>query len=82
MDLNDNNSHDTGTDRQLQFMQHLVEENVRIAGDAVEIGTGTWAIHGVIPVDGSVIVAEFDTYDEARTALDTIAIASPVPATR
>lgn len=72
MDLN--GTYSARSDGQLQFMQHLVEENVHIAGDAVEIGTGTWAVHGVIPVDGSVIVAEFDTYDEARTALDTIAI--------
>jgi hypothetical protein len=33
------------------------------------IGTGTWAIHGTIPVDGEVLMAEFDTQDEARDAL-------------
>jgi hypothetical protein len=26
----------------------------------------------MIPVDGDVIMAEFDTYDEARAALDSI----------
>ena len=60
------------TDRQLRFIEELLNENVLIAGDVAEIGTHTWAIHGVIPVDGDVIVAEFDTYSEARVVLDTI----------
>jgi hypothetical protein len=60
------------TDRQLRFIEELLDENVLIAGDVAEIGTHTWAIHGVIPVGGDVIVAEFDTYSEARVVLDTI----------
>jgi hypothetical protein len=59
-------------DRQLRFIQELLDENVYIAGDVAEVDTHTWAIHGVIPVGGDVIVAEFDTYDEARVVLDTI----------
>jgi hypothetical protein len=59
-------------DRQLRLIQELLDENVYIAGDVAEIDTHTWAIHGVIPVGGDVIVAEFDTYDEARVVLDTI----------
>ena len=50
----------------------LQEENLQLAGDLTAIGAGTWAIHGVIPYDGEVIVAEFDTYDTAKAVLDTV----------
>jgi hypothetical protein len=60
-------------DRQLRFVEHLLEQNIHIAGEAVEVCASTWVIHGVIPIDGSVIVAEFDTYRDARVLLDHIA---------
>jgi hypothetical protein len=55
-------------DRELLFLQELTR--ARVAGDVVEIASGTWVIHGDIPVDRDVIMAEFETYDEARIALD------------
>ena len=58
--------------RELVFLEELVEEHATIAGDVIELDTHTWAIHGSIAVDGDVIMAEFDTYDEARAALDSI----------
>jgi hypothetical protein len=60
------------TERQIGFMNQLVEQNIRVAGDVVEIAANTWAIHGVIPVDGDVIVAEFGSYDDARVALSRL----------
>ena len=57
---------------QLMFLHTLLETHAVIAGDVAEIGDGTWAIHGVIPVDGEVIMAEFTTYDQARTVLDQL----------
>lgn len=54
--------------RELLFLQELTQASV--AGDVVEIASGTWAIHGDIPVDRDVIMAEFETYDQARIALD------------
>ena len=48
-------------DRQLQLLQELIEEHATIAGDVIEVGTGTWAIHGSIAVDGEVLIAEYDT---------------------
>jgi hypothetical protein len=45
--------------------------------DNAQVGTHTWAIHGVIPVDGDVIMAEFDTYREARIVLDRLATERP-----
>ncbi len=60
-------------DRQLLFLEELVEEHATVAGDVVEIDTHTWAIHGSIAVDGDVIMAEFDTQDEARAVLNELA---------
>jgi hypothetical protein len=66
-------------DHQSEFLRGLVDDRAAIAGDVVEIGANTWAIHGSIPVDGEVILAEYETPDEARAAL--AALASPLPAT-
>jgi hypothetical protein len=45
-----------------------------IDGDVFEIDENTWAIHGVIAVDGDVILAEFDKPEEARAALARLAV--------
>ena len=66
-------------DRQLRFIQELLEENVQIAGDVTQVASNRWAIHGVIPVDGEVIVAEFATYDEARVLLQQIPAQPHIP---
>jgi hypothetical protein len=57
----------------LDFLQELVDENVVISGDIPQVGADIWAIHGVIPADGEVIIAEFDTYEQAKGVLDQIA---------
>jgi hypothetical protein len=67
------------TDQQLRFLRDLLEENAWISGDVLQIGTAMWAVHGVILVDGNVLMAEFDSYDEARRALDQLGNA-PGPA--
>jgi hypothetical protein len=59
-------------DPQLAFLRELVEEHATIAGDVVEIGVDTWVIHGSIPVDGEAILAEYDSEDQARAALDQL----------
>jgi hypothetical protein len=56
-------------DDRILFLQQLVEDRATIAADVVEVDPQTWAIHGVIPVGGDVIMAEFETEDEAKTAL-------------
>jgi hypothetical protein len=48
----------------------LLQLQGRVAGDVIQLGSETWAIHGTIPVDGEVIVAEFREPGEARAALD------------
>ena len=59
-------------DRELVFLEELVEEHATIAGDVIEIDTHTWAIHGSIAVDGDVIMAEFDTEEHARHVLEDL----------
>ena len=54
-------------DRHLLFLQALVNANV--ARDVAEVSSGIWAIHGDIPVDRDVILAEFSSYDQASVAL-------------
>jgi len=59
-------------DRQVQLLRDLEDEYASIAGDIIRVGDGAWAIHGAIPVDGDVLMAEFQTYDEARSVLDSV----------
>jgi hypothetical protein len=59
-------------DSRLQFLRDLIEENASIAGDVVQVGEDLWAIHGLIPVDGDVLMAEFDSYDQATSVLDKL----------
>jgi hypothetical protein len=63
---------DRDPDRQLQFLRDFLDENAWIDGDVVEIGNGAWAIHGVIPYDLEVLMAEFDTCDAAKHVLDQL----------
>jgi hypothetical protein len=63
------------SDPQLMFLEELVEEHAMIAGDVIEIGAHTWAIHGFIAVDGDVILAEYDTEEHARIALNELSTA-------
>ena len=59
-------------DDQLQFLRDLVEENAAVAGDVLPVGNNLWAIHGYIPVDGDVLMAEFDSYDLATNTLEQL----------
>jgi hypothetical protein len=61
-------SHRSGS-LQLEFLQELIDANVIVAGNVVRVGVTTWAIHASIPVDGSVLVAEYNSLEEASEAL-------------
>jgi hypothetical protein len=56
-------------DDRILLRRQLVEDRANIAADVFEVDPHTWAIHGVIPVGGDVIMAEFETEDEAKTVL-------------
>lgn len=55
--------------RQLEFLTALVNSHSEVAGDVLQIGTATWAIHGSVPVDGQVLLAEYDSLESAQAAL-------------
>ena len=57
----------------------LLHQQARIDGDVFEINQSTWAIHGVIPVDGEVLLAEFD---RRENAVEVLASLSEVEALR
>ena len=57
---------------ELQFLRGLLEQSASIAGDVLEIGDILWAIHGYIPVDCDVLMAEFDSYDQAASTLEQL----------
>jgi len=59
----------TPPDQQLSFLEGLLAEHATIAGDVIELGEHTWAIHGSIAVDGDEILAEFETESRARMVL-------------
>ncbi len=54
-------------------VEEILESQARVAGDIFEVDARTWAIHGFIPVDGEVILAEYDHPQAARTVLDQLA---------
>jgi hypothetical protein len=59
-------------DAQEAFLAELVAEDTEVAGDVAEIGAGLWAIHGHIPVDGEVILAEFGSFEQASAVIDRL----------
>ena len=60
------------TDRRVLFLQELKEENASIHESILYVGYDIWAIHGIIAVDGDVLMAEFESYEQAKTALDEV----------
>jgi hypothetical protein len=69
------------TDRGQRIIEALIDEHVRFHYDVIPIDHQTWAIHGSIVVDGEVILAEFATQDDARSALEQLARAENGTAT-
>ena len=67
-----NDPREEASEPQLSFLEVLVEENASIAGDVVQVSAHLWAIHGFIPVDGDVLMAEFDSYEEATSTLEQL----------
>jgi hypothetical protein len=59
-------------DPRFRLLEQLIDQRARVAGDVLEVSVGVWAIHGSIPVDGEVILAEFSVLDEARSVLDQL----------
>jgi hypothetical protein len=74
-----NGDHGKPQDSRVLFLEQLVEGRADIAADIVEVDPQTWAVHGVIPVGGDVIMAEFDSRAEAKAALHELAAKRGAP---
>jgi hypothetical protein len=55
--------------QQLELMASLIDQSTDIAGEVVALGGGRWGIYGEVPLEGPVLVAEYDTPDAAHAAL-------------
>ena len=60
-----------------RVVQALVDEHLEAWCEVVLIVEGTWAIRGSIAYEGEVILAEFDTREDAVLALEELAAADP-----
>ena len=63
------NSQPFDSTRQVEYLAELVNARTEVAGDVLQIGLTTWAIHGSIPVDGDVLIAEYDSLESAKAAI-------------
>lgn len=57
---------------QRRIIEDLIYEHARVARDIVQIDAQTWAIHGFIAVDGEVIMAEFNSRNDAEAAIEQL----------
>ena len=65
------------SEQQAALIQELVDEHVHVSCQLVPIDEQTWAIRGSIAYEGEVILAEFDTREDAVLALEELAAADP-----
>ena len=63
------NNREIESTHQLAFLTELVDAHTEVAGDILQIDAATWAIHGSVPMDGQVLLAEFDSLESAQAAL-------------
>lgn len=70
---------DDHSDRQLEVLREVEREDGWIDGDVIEIAKDKWVIHGVIPYEGEVELAVFETYEEAKLVLGAVPEATPPP---
>ena len=53
----------------------ILYQQPRLDQDLFQMDAHVWVIHGYIPVDGQVILAEFDHHETARAVLAQLAAA-------
>jgi hypothetical protein len=53
----------------------ILHQRPRLDHNVFQMDAGVWAIHGYIPVDGEVILAEFEGRESASTVLAQLAAA-------
>jgi hypothetical protein len=57
------------------LIDSILHQHPRFDHDLFQMDAQMWAIHGYIPVDGEVILAEFDDRETARAVLAQLAAA-------
>ena len=57
------------------LIDSILHQHPRLDQDLFQMDAQMWAIHGYIPVDGEVILAEFDHRETARAVLAQLAAA-------
>jgi hypothetical protein len=55
------------------LIDSILHQHPRFDQDLFQMDAQMWAIHGYIPVDGEVILAEFDDREMARAVLAQLA---------
>ena len=65
------------TPAEQRVVQELVDEHLQAWCELVLIDEHTWAIRGSIAYEGAVILAEFDSREDAELALQELAAADP-----
>jgi hypothetical protein len=70
--MRDDGASDSPNQDQQRILAEFLAEHATVAGDIAEIGSDAWVIHGHIPVDGDVIMAEFGSLKEASAALGSL----------
>jgi hypothetical protein len=61
--------------RPAALIDAILHEHPRLDYDLFQIDAHIWAIYGYIPVDGEVILAEFDRRETANAVLHLLALA-------
>jgi mobilization protein NikA len=66
---------DEHAERAELLIESILHQRPRLDQDLFEVDARMWAIHGYIPVDGEVLLAEFDHPETARAVLSQLAAA-------
>jgi hypothetical protein len=62
-------------ERPEMLIDSILHQHPRLDHDPFQMDAQMWAIHGYIPVDGEVILAEFEHREAARAVLTQLAAA-------
>jgi hypothetical protein len=54
------------------LIEEVLGEQIQVAGDVFEVDSQTWAIHGYLPGEGEVLLAEFARPERAESALQQL----------
>jgi hypothetical protein len=59
----------TGTAMERERLPAYLEETAAVEGDVVQVSEEVWAVHGLWPYEGEVILAEYTSFATARMVI-------------